>query len=226
MERVINVAVAEDEDYLCRDICHAIQSHPMLKLCGYAHTGREMVTIALSEDVDVVLMDIEMERFDAGIQAAARIAEKKPSMIIIFLTVHEEDELIYQAFSAAINVDYVVKSASHEAILQKVVDAYHSRNQIDPMIMRKLTSEFLRMKRQQSKVIRFYNILFTVTPSERELLSLLLKGMNVSQIARLRYVESATVKSQINSLIKKFHVKRSREIIAQIRELELEDLFP
>ncbi len=225
MERKIHVAVAEDEDFLRRDICRAIEADPHMQLCASAGTGRDICRLALERDVDVILMDIEMERSDAGIQAAARIAQQKPGIIIVFLSVHEEDDLVYQAFSAAVNVDYVVKSASYDVILRKIEDAYFSRNQIDPQIMRKLTGEFMRMRRQRSESIRFYNILFTVTPSERELIRLLLHDMKVPQIARLRCVEPATVKSQINSLLKKFQVRRSREIVSQIRRLGMEPLF-
>ena len=93
---------------------------------------------------------------------------------------HDEDEVIYEAFSAAPNVDYIVKSETAEAVLQKIEDAYMGRSSISPQILHKITGEFGRMRRRQSDVLYFYNILFTITASEKELIKMLLDGCSVS----------------------------------------------
>ena len=65
----------------------------------------------------------------------------------------------------------------------------------------------------------------TITPSERELIGLLLEDQTLRQIARARGVELSTIKSQVNTLLKKFHVGRSRDIVELVRILELKSLF-
>lgn len=225
MSKTIRVAVAEDENYLRRDICRSVSRRCGLELVADVTTGADIVSIVMENQVDVVLMDIEMERYDSGIQAAIRIADEKPQTIIIFLTVHEEDELVYQAFSTAPNIDYIVKSADHEQILQKIEDAYYGRNSIDPQIMRKITDEFGRMRRKQTSIMYFFNVLFSITPSEKELIKMLLADMTVTRIAQERYVEVSTVKSQINTLLKKFHMSRTKEITTLIRAMDIEKNF-
>ena len=221
----IRVAVAEDEVYLRTRLCRALAEDERIQLVGNVGTGREIIQLVNEQPVDVVLMDVEMERYESGIWAASEIAAVYPATIILFLTVHEEDELIYKAFSAAPNVDYMVKSATREEILKKVVDVFYSRNSVDPKIMRKLTREFMRLRNSSNRLMGFYNVMFTITPSEKELVGLLLQNKSVAQIAKARVVTDGTVKSQITSLLKKFHVRRSREIVAKIRELGLEELF-
>ena len=71
----------------------------------------------------------------------------------------------------------------------------------------------------------FLNVLMTITPSERELIGLLLEDQTLRQIARARGVELSTIKSQVNTLLKKFHVGRSRDIVELVRILELKSLF-
>lgn len=222
---VIRVAVAEDEPHLRRDVCRAIQGRAGMRLVGEGSTEAEIVQAALEGRADVVLMDVEMDRCDSGIRAAVRIAQQRPEAIILFLTVHDEDEVIYEAFSAAPNVDYIVKSEAPAAVLQKIEDAYLGRSSISPRILRKLTGEFGRMRRRQSDVMYFYNILFAITASEKELIKMLLDGCSVAQIASRRVVQVSTVKAQINTLLKKFHVKRTKEIVSQIRALGLEEIF-
>lgn len=118
-DKAIRVVVAEDEPYLRRDIANAIRARQGMRLVGEASTEAESVQAALEGQADVVLMDVEMDRCDSGIRAAVRIARERPETIILFLTVHDEDEVIYEAFSAAPNVDYIVKSETAEAVLQR-----------------------------------------------------------------------------------------------------------
>lgn len=224
-ERRIRVAIAEDIDYLRQDIADVIAQAPGLELVGQASSGRQMVELAGRQQVDVVLMDIEMERYDSGIQAASEIAQFSQDTVFVFLTVHEDDELIYRAFSVAPNIDYIVKSAGYDQIISKIEDAYYGRIELSPEIRLKLTEEFGRLKKKESSLFYFLNVLMTITPSERELIGLLLEEQTLRQIARTRGVELSTIKSQVNTLLKKFHVGRSKDIVALIQILELKSLF-
>lgn len=109
--------------------------------------------------------------------------------------------------------------------MQKIEDAYYGRNSIDPQIMRKITDEFGRMRHKQTSIMYFFNVLFSITPSEKELIKMLLANMTVTQIAQERYVEVSTVKSQINTLLKKFHMSRTKEITTLIRAMDIEKIF-
>ena len=81
------------------------------------------------------------------------------------------------------------------------------------------------MKRKEQEMNYFINLSFAITTSERELIRMLLEGKSVSSIAKERVVEVSTIKSQINTLLKKFHMKRTKEIIAMMRELSVEHIF-
>ena len=225
MEEKIRVAVAEDIEYLLNDICRALEKDERFEVVARARSGKEIVHLLEGRSADLVLMDIEMESDSAGIRAAELIAEQSPSVIILFLTVHEEEEFIYQAFSSAPNVDYIVKSASHEEIIQKIIDCFYGRNQIAPEIARKITREFSRMKKKEREMNYFINVSFAITASERQLIRMLLEEKSVSMIARERVVEVSTVKSQINTLLKKFHVRRTKEIITMVHSLGIEQIF-
>lgn len=225
MEEKIRVAVAEDIEYLLNDICRALEKDERIEVVARARSGKEIVHLLEGRSADLVLMDIEMESDSAGIRAAELIAEQSPSVIILFLTVHEEEEFIYQAFSSAPNVDYIVKSASHEEIIQKIIDCFYGRNQIAPEIARKITREFSRMKKKEREMNYFINVSFAITASERQLIRMLLEEKSVSMIARERVVEVSTVKSQINTLLKKFHVRRTKEIITMVHSLGIEQIF-
>lgn len=85
--------------------------------------------------------------------------------------------------------------------------------------------EYQRLRHTEKGLLFFINNLSKLTPSEREIITLLLHGNSISEIAKIRVVEVPTVKSQITVLLKKFGVKRSVEIVNIIKGLGLEHLF-
>lgn len=224
MSDKIRVAVAEDIKLLREDFCELVSSENDMLVVGAAENGREIVEIADSEDVDVILMDIEMEKYHDGIEAAQNILQYHSNVAIVFLTIHEDDETVFNAFATGA-VDYVVKSSPYEEILESIRNAVKGKSVIRSNIAAKIRNEFSRMKRNEESLLFVFDIISKLTPTERELIKLLLMSMKVSEIARNRHVEVVTIKSQINSLLKKFQKRRTKEIVSMIRKLQIEYLF-
>lgn len=85
--------------------------------------------------------------------------------------------------------------------------------------------EFARLQKSERSLLFFINNISNLTPTERELIKLLLQGYKVNQIAGIRSVEASTVKTQIKGLLRKFGCSRSKEIIQIIKDLKIEHLF-
>ena len=106
---MIKVILAEDTPVLRRHLVDLIDRQNDMKVVGFADTGAGIFDIAKRTDFDIAVLDIDMETSTAGIIAAGEILSVKPLSKIIFLSVHEDDEMILCALEAG-NVDYVVKS--------------------------------------------------------------------------------------------------------------------
>jgi len=221
----IKVIIAEDNEILRQDFSEMIEDCPHMSLVGAASTGAEAIELALQSEVDIILMDIEMESHQDGIEAASRLSVQKPETGIIFLTVHEDDETIYKAYTLSNAKDYLVKSAEHSEILRSIEDAYEEKTKGSSSMASKLQSEFSRLKQTESSLLFFMTILSQLTQAEREIIKLLLENYKVDEIARMRMVEPVTIKSQINTLLKKFNMRRTREIVNLIRKLNITFLF-
>lgn len=224
MEKKIRVAIAEDIELLREDFCDLINNTEDMVLVGSVANGREIVQLSDDEGIDVILMDIEMEKYHDGIEAAQNILQYHSDISIVFLTVHEDDETVFNAFSTGA-VDYVVKSSPHDDILESIRNAKNGKSVIRSNIAVKIRNEFSRMKKNEESLLFVFDIISKLTPTERELIKLLLMNMKVSEIAKNRHVEVVTIKSQITSLLKKFNKKRTKEIVTMIRKLQIEYLF-
>lgn len=220
----IRVLIAEDVDILREDYQEVLSESGNISVEGTAASGKEIVEMADNIECDVILMDIEMEDIDTGIKAAEIIHRRKPDIKIVFMTAHENDEIITGAMSTGA-VDYIIKGCSDEEVIERVIKAYNGETSLNPKVSETIIEEYKRLRRSEYSLLFFIHNVAVLTPAEHDLLKLLLKNKKIKEIAEIRSVEQVTVKTQIKGLLRKFGCSRSREIVNMIREMGLERLF-
>lgn len=224
MESKIKILLAEDFEIIRDDFGELIESQDDMEIVGTAATRAEIVKLAKDISSDIILMDIEMDALNSGILATEEIHKFEPDIPVIFLTAHDTDEMIVTAMASGA-VDYVVKSAEYDTILKHIRKAYEGEPILEARIQTKMRDELFRLSRTEKSLLFFINNISKLTPAERELIKLFLKNKKIDEIAKIRCVEVVTVKTQIKSLLKKFGLSRTKEIVKQIRELNIEHLF-
>lgn len=221
---LIHVMIAEDFDLLREDLSELINEQEDMIVVGSVSTGKEVENLVKEKEVAIILMDIEMENITAGIQAAEEILRIKPQIKIIYLSAHETKEMLITAMATGA-VDYIVKGISNEKILEHIRCAYQDQPLLESKIQKTIMEEFSRLKTSEQSLLFFIHTLSKLTPTEKELVKLLLENKKIKEIADLRCVEIVTVKTQIKSLLRKFDCNRTKEIIHYIRQLKVEHLF-
>lgn len=220
----IKVMIAEDLELLRDDLCEFVNDQNDMEIAGSADSAEEIIKLADEIECDIMLMDIEMERVNSGIEAAEIIRNKIPDQKVIFLTVHETDNMILTAMATGA-VDYIVKGCDYEEILRHIRAAYEGKPIMNESIQRKLINEYSRLRRSESSLLFFINKISQLTQAERELVKLLLMGKKAREIAEIRCVELITVKTQIKGLLRKFKCVRTKEIVNLINDLDIGRLF-
>ena len=210
----IRIIVAEDNDVLREDLCQELNGQPDFQVVATTSSGVGAVEAALAMEFDVILLDIEMETIQAGIDAAAAI----------HLTAHDNDDMILTAMATGA-VDYFVKGSQDEWLFEHIRMAYVGSPTMSERIQRVMLREYSRLRHNETSLLYFVNTLSLLTPTERELVRYLLQGLNARQISEVRVVAQDTVKTQIHSIREKFGCARTKEIVLRIRELGLEYLF-
>lgn len=224
MSSKIRVLIAEDFEIIRQEFVDIINSNEDMEVVGEASSGEEIVGLARRVPTDIILMDIEMENTYSGIKAAETIIDENIKCQIIFLTIHENKEIIYSALSTGA-ADYLIKTSSQETITEHIRNVYSGKPQLDSKIQKYMQAEFSRLRHSEKSLLFFATRLTTLTPAEKDLVRLLLKDKKVAEIAKIRTVEVVTVKTQIKSLLKKFGCRRTKEIVKMLREMNLDRLF-
>ena len=195
-----------------------------LEVVGIASSGLEAIRCAKELSPDVILMDIQMETRTAGIDATNAIKTINPNIRVVILTIHEEDEFLFQAYCAGV-MDYIVKTDSITQIINSIRNVYINKLMLRPNIAEKIIDEFTRLKTQQKSLLYAFHIISKLTNSEFEILKCFYEGNNYKTIAETRFVSQATIKSQVNSILKKFEMKNMKDVIKLLNLVNFSEII-
>ena len=220
----MKIIIVDDFPLLVEDLAEYINSQPDMEVVKTANSGEELLSLYQHVDYDLILLDIEMETVNAGLMAAETIRDHDADAKIIFLTAHETQQFILTAMALGA-ADYIVKGTDYEDIRVHILNVLEGHPVLESKVQAIIMQEYKRMKKTEDSLMNFIHTVSLLTPAERELIKLLLRHYKVAEIARERSVEMVTVKTQIKSLLRKFEVSRSKEIVKIINELNIGHIF-
>ena len=224
VESKIRILIADDFPVLRDSLKELIEKQEDMTVVGMASSGTQMVELASKTDYDLILMDIEMESMVAGVVATQTIREENPEAKVIYLTAHETKEMILTAIGTGA-CDYIVKGGPEEELLTHIRQCAAGKPFMQQKIQEIVMQDYNRIKKSEENLVYFVETMSLLTKAEKELIGLFLENKKVKEIAEIRNVEVSTVKSQINTLLKKFNVSRTKKIVQKIKELNLTYLF-
>ena len=220
----IKIMIVDDIKEIRDHFQTIVQKEEDMEVIATAASGVEAVHELQKQRPDVILLDIQMETKTAGIDFARFAQTKYPEIKIIILTIHNEDELLFQAYNAGV-MDYIVKSSSTELIVNSIRNVHANQLLLRPEVAEKIVSEFSKLREQQRSLLFTLNILTKLTNSEFEVLRCLYEGNTYRDVAESRFVSQATIKSQVNSILKKFGMSRMKDIISLLEELRFYEML-
>ncbi|MCL6639670.1 MAG: response regulator transcription factor, partial [Firmicutes bacterium] len=158
---------------------------------------------------DVVLLDISMPGLD-GIEVARRLKQACPEVRVIILTVHEQEQFLFQAVQAGVD-GYLLKDlpeAELTAVIRKVSQGH---SVLDPAMTRHLLREFSALAKSR---LRRQNFL---TEREIEVLRFLAQGLTNKEIAGILHVSDSTLKRVVRVICRKLQVDSRPRAVAEAR---------
>lgn len=220
----IRVMIVEDIEDIRNYFKMILSREKDIDVVGTASSGEEACSIAFDVKPDIVLMDVQMETETAGIDAVKFIKSKMPAVKIIILTIHEEDEILFKSYGAGAT-DFITKTSSIVDILNSIRNVYNNNLQLKPEIASKILNEFSRLQNDKSSMIYIMNIISKLTSTEFEILKASYRGKSYKEIARERFVEEVTIRTQVNKILKKFNREKMKQVINELKELSIFDIY-
>jgi len=198
----IRVLVVDDHTMVRRGLATFLKIFDDLELAGEAASGQEAIQLCARLQPDVVLMDMVMPDMD-GASATRLIRKESPSVQVLALTSFKEEILVQSALQAGA-IGYLLKDVSADELAQAIRAAHAGRSTLSPEAAQALVHATSQPPAPG----------IDLTERELEVLSLIVEGLNNSQIAARLTVSPSTVKSHVSSILSKLAVTSRTEAVS------------
>jgi DNA-binding NarL/FixJ family response regulator len=212
----IRVLIADDQTLLRDSFRVLLDSTPGFAVVGEAGTGREAVRLALAQRPHVVLMDIRMPDM-TGIDATKEICQETSDTRVLILTTFDLDEYVYGALRAGAS-GYLLKDTTAADLVAALRVVAAGDALLAPSVTRRLIAAFGAQPRPSRA---FHRKLAGVTEREREILTLIARGLSNADIATHLTLSLATVKSHVGRLLTKLNARDRAQLVVVAYETGL-----
>jgi two-component system, NarL family, response regulator LiaR len=190
----IRVMIVDDHAVVRSGLSAFLMVYPDFEMVGEAENGEEAVTRAPLLRPDVILMDLVMPGMD-GVTTTRAIRQRYPNIQIVVLTSFKDDNLVQGALQAGA-IGYLLKNVSASELAAAIRSAYARR-----MTLSSEAAQVLVDSTTQSLPASD-----DLTEREREVLALMVEGLNNNEIAERLIVSPSTVKFHIANIFMKLGV--------------------
>jgi DNA-binding NarL/FixJ family response regulator len=203
----IRVVLADDQPLVRTALEMVIADTPDIEVVGQAGTGAEVAELAGTLCPDVVVMDIRMPVMD-GIEATRLITAGPSPARVVVLTTFDDDEYVYAALRAGAS-GFLVKDMALEEILAAIRTVAAGDALIAPAVTRRLIAEFAR----RPEPVTGQRTISGITEREREVLTLVGRGLSNTEIAAGLTLSIATVKTYVTRLLTKLDARDRVQLV-------------
>jgi len=197
----IRVMLVDDHTMVRRGLATFLKVYEDMLLVGEAETGEAAVQLCAKVLPDVILMDMFLPVMD-GAATTYAIRQRYPQIQIIVLTSFKEGKLIKNALEAGA-IGYLLKDVSADDLVRAIRAAHAGRATLSPEAAQALVEE--------SNLPPAPGL--DLTEREREVLTLMIEGLNNVQIAGRLTVSPSTIKSHVSNILSKLAVTSRTEAV-------------
>lgn len=206
----IRVAIADDHVFYREGIKAMLADRENVAVVAEAGSGDEIVQVAATARPDIILMDLKMPGLN-GVEATRRITAEQPEIAVLVLTMFDDDS-VFAALRAGAR-GYLLKDASVDDLLRAVTAVHRGEAIFSPAIAQRLVQFFAR-----PATTRPAEHFPELTEREREILTLIVRGLGNADIARSLFLTPKTVRNYTSNILAKLHVHDRAQAIVKARE--------
>jgi DNA-binding NarL/FixJ family response regulator len=203
----IRVLLADDHSLFREGLANILNTQPDFDVVGEASDGLEVLVKARELEPDLIVMDIGMPGCD-GVEATRRIKEELPAVIVVMLTIRDEDEKLFDAIKSGAQ-GYLLKSIRSRELVSLLRGAVQGEAAITPALGGRMLEEFRRLAQQEPRLSDEETL--SLTQREQDVLSLVAEGSSDKEIAEVLTISIHTVKSHMRNILAKLHLGHRHE---------------
>ncbi len=196
----VRVLIADDHTLFREGLRQLLEMEKDLEVVGEADDGLTAIARTRETKPDVVLMDINMPVV-GGVAAIGQLASEMPDAGIIALTMHRQDQYVFEAMRAGAR-GYLLKDAKPTDLVFAIRMVARGASLIDPRMTTTVLKEFRRLASQAED----QQCVSGLTPKEVEILKLLAMGLSNKEIGQKLFLAEKTVKNYLSTIFQKLQI--------------------
>ncbi len=196
------ILIADDHSIVRSGLRTLMRGSREFSVVGEAADGEVAVRLASLKKPDVAILDISMPKLN-GIEATRLIKQNHPAIKVLVLTIHEDEEYVYQIIRAGAN-GYMVKNAQKKEILAAIRSVVNEEPFFSPGISRLIIEKFIKQAKKQDDVRPREKHL--LSNREQQVLELIAHGLTSRKIAGRLFLSVTTVNTHRANLMQKLGI--------------------
>jgi DNA-binding NarL/FixJ family response regulator len=207
VENKIKVLIVDDHALLREGIRMLLSTSDEIEIVGEAANGQEALEKVCRLAPEVVLMDLAMPGLD-GIEATQQLNRENPDVKILALTQYDHKEYILSIVKAGA-LGFIPKKAAAGELLTAIRTVHQGDSFLYPSITKTLIEDYLR----KAKPLRGRDPYESLSARQKELLRLVAEGCSVQETADSLGVSAKTIRSYLNSVMKRLELHNRTELV-------------
>jgi DNA-binding NarL/FixJ family response regulator len=195
----IRVLIADDHGLVRAGIRALLEKQSTMEVVAEASNGREALRMVRQHKPDLVLMDIAMPELN-GLEAVRRLAKDFPKVRSIILSMHADEEHVWQALQAGA-AGYLVKGGSLAELELAIKSVAQGETYLSPGVSGPVIKEYIRRTGHGADSTD------SLSPRQREVLQMIAEGKTTKQMALILGISVKTVESHRAQLMKRLGVQ-------------------
>ena len=191
--------LADDHALVRRGLRLILDSEPDLNVVAEAADGAEAIERALSEDVDLAVLDVSMPRL-TGLQAARELAQRAPDLRVLILSMHDNEQYCLEALRCGAT-GYVLKSMADRDLVSACRASMRGESFVCPPAAQPFVEDYRQGGATDGSASE------PLTPRESEILKLVAEGHTTREIADLLVISEKTVDRHRANILEKLGMR-------------------
>ncbi|MEJ2110266.1 MAG: response regulator transcription factor [Acidobacteriota bacterium] len=201
------VVLADDHVLVRHGLRRILEENHGLEVSGEVGDGLELLSLLNKVTADLVILDVSMPNL-RGIEAIPEIHRIQPNIKVLILTMHNEEEYLYQAISEGAD-GYLVKEDAEKELFSAIETIRSGRVYVSPSLADRSMQNWVKIRRGEDTAYDSQPL----TVRQREILKLIAEGKSNKEIGDLLCISVRTVERHRANMMDKLNIRKTAELV-------------
>lgn len=214
----LRIMLVDDHDVVRFGVRLLMERQPGWVVCAEAKTGEQAVATAIEREPDVAIVDIQLPEL-GGVEAIRQIKQATPSVEIVVFTAQTDEDVVRAVFDGGAR-SLILKGDENEELIRAVRSAAEHKPYFTPHVSQIIFARYIHGHAAEEPSHSADGLSFR----EREVVSLVARGMSNKEVAQRLGISVRTVESHRATVMDKLNLRSLSELIRYAIRQQMVDL--